>query len=187
MARGRPRGHRGRRNGARLRNLRGAPRALGRADRAARRDSARSGDVPDLNRRAAEAAFAALRPSRAVAFAEAALALLVLEQPSGQVALADDSSYVRLAYTPPSWSPKENISLTAFPVSADRFRLGYTYRISWGGSSAFTSRAAAAGLGSRHPLLARPQQRRAGVQLGQLPLRAEHLLPGAHRGDRSLQ
>ena len=77
---------------------------------------------------------------------EAALALLVLEQPSGQVALVDDSSYVRLAYSPPSWSPQENISLTAFPVSADRFRLGYTYRISWGGSAAFTSRAAAAGV-----------------------------------------
>lgn len=77
---------------------------------------------------------------------EAAMALLVLEQPSGQVSLADDSSYIRLAYRPSAWNERENISLTAFPVSADRFRLGYTYRISWGGSAAFTSRAAAAGV-----------------------------------------
>jgi hypothetical protein len=77
---------------------------------------------------------------------EAALALLVLEQPSGQISLVDDSSYVRLAYRPSWWSERENVSLTAFPVSADRFRLGYTYRITWGGSSAFTARAAALGV-----------------------------------------
>ena len=77
---------------------------------------------------------------------EAALALLVLEQPSGDISLKDDSSYIRLAYRPSWWSERENISLTAFPVSADRFRLGYTYRISWGGSGAFTGRAAAAGV-----------------------------------------
>src|SRR6185436_15360750 len=28
-------------------------------------------------------------------------------------------------------------SLTAFPISADRFRLGYSYRISWGGTPVF--------------------------------------------------
>ena len=28
----------------------------------------------------------------------------------------------------------ERVSLTAFPVSCDRFRLGYSYRLSWGGS-----------------------------------------------------
>src|ERR1043165_2392605 len=77
---------------------------------------------------------------------EAALALLVLEQPSGDIVLRDDSSYIRLAYRPSWWGERENVSLTAFPVSADRFRLGYTYRITWGGSSVFTSRAAAAGV-----------------------------------------
>src|SRR5262249_31140297 len=30
-----------------------------------------------------------------------------------------------------------NVSLTAFPLSADRLRLGYSYRISWGGSPVF--------------------------------------------------
>jgi hypothetical protein len=77
---------------------------------------------------------------------EAAMALLVLEQPSGGVTLRDDSSYIRLAYTPPWWDKRESISLTGFPVSADRFRIGYTYRLSWGGSGAFTSRAAAEGV-----------------------------------------
>src|SRR5262249_11719157 len=30
------------------------------------------------------------------------------------------------------------ISLTAFPVSADRFRLGYSYRLSWGGDPEYS-------------------------------------------------
>ncbi|MFB1479541.1 hypothetical protein [Corallococcus sp. RDP092CA] len=77
---------------------------------------------------------------------EAALTLLVLERPSGGVDILDNSSYVRLNYQPPGWGEKEGISLTGFPVSADRFRLGYAYRISWGGSSIFTNRATAAGV-----------------------------------------
>jgi len=77
---------------------------------------------------------------------EAALTILVLEQPSGGVTLRDNSSYIRLNYTPPGWGEKEGISLTGFPVSADRFRLGYAYRISWGGSGIFTNRAAAEGV-----------------------------------------
>ncbi|MDY7225214.1 hypothetical protein [Hyalangium rubrum] len=77
---------------------------------------------------------------------EAALTILVLEQPSGGVTLRDNSSYIRLNYTPPGWGEREGISLTGFPVSADRFRLGYAYRISWGGSGIFTTRAAAEGV-----------------------------------------
>ena len=73
--------------------------------------------------------------------ADAALTVLLLEQPSGGITLKDNSSYVRLMYRPPGWGEKENISFTGFPVSADRFRLGFAYRISWGGSSIFTSRA----------------------------------------------
>ena len=38
------------------------------------------------------------------------------------------------------------ISLVGFPVSADRFRLGYAYRISWGGSGVFTTRSQANGV-----------------------------------------
>jgi hypothetical protein len=77
---------------------------------------------------------------------EAALTILVLERSSGGVDLRDNSSYIRLNYTPPGWGEKEGISLTGFPVSADRFRLGYAYRISWGGSGVFTNRATADGV-----------------------------------------
>jgi len=70
----------------------------------------------------------------------------VLELSNGTLALADNSSYVRLNWRPGGWGENENISFTGFPVSADRFRLGYAYRISWGGSSAFTTRAAADGV-----------------------------------------
>lgn len=78
--------------------------------------------------------------------AEAALVVLALEQPSGQIGLQDDSSYVRLIYRPAGWGEHENIALTGFPVSGDRFRLGYAYRVTWGGSSIFTSRAVASGV-----------------------------------------
>jgi hypothetical protein len=74
--------------------------------------------------------------------AEAALVVLALEQSNGAVGLTDDSSYVRLTYRPASWGHGEGIALTGFPVNADRFRLGYAYRVTWGGTSAFTSRAA---------------------------------------------
>lgn len=70
--------------------------------------------------------------------AEAAMNVLVLTQPSGAIGLADNSSYVKLNYRPPGWGPKEDISLTGFPVSSDRFRLGYNWRVSWAGDSAFT-------------------------------------------------
>ena len=73
---------------------------------------------------------------------EAALTVLVLERPSGGIDLRDNSSYIRLHYRPPGWGENEGLSLTGFPVSADRFRLGYAYRISWGGSGIFTTRAA---------------------------------------------
>ena len=77
---------------------------------------------------------------------EAAFTILVLESPSGGVSLKDNSSYIKLNYRPAGWGEKENISLTGFPVSADRFRLGYAYRISWGGSGVFTTKATADGV-----------------------------------------
>ncbi len=70
--------------------------------------------------------------------AEAALNMLVLTQPSGAISLVDNSSYVKLNYKPAGWGPKEDIALTGFPVSSDRFRLGYNWRVTWGGDSAFT-------------------------------------------------
>ncbi|HEX8822008.1 MAG TPA: hypothetical protein VF794_18930, partial [Archangium sp.] len=71
---------------------------------------------------------------------EAALTVLMLERPSGGIDLRDNSSYIRLNYRPAGWGENEGLSLTGFPVSADRFRLGYAYRISWGGSGVFTTR-----------------------------------------------
>lgn len=74
--------------------------------------------------------------------AEAALSVLLLVRPSGSIDFRDNSSYVRVNWTPSGWGEKETISFTGFPVSADRFRLGYAYKISWGGNDIFTSRAA---------------------------------------------
>lgn len=72
---------------------------------------------------------------------EAALAINVLMRPAGTIDFRDNSSYLKLNWRPHGWGEKEELSLTGFPVSSDRFRLGYAYRISWGGSSAFTNRA----------------------------------------------
>lgn len=72
---------------------------------------------------------------------EAALSIVALERFDGSINLRDNSSYVRLSYRPLSWGAKENISFTGFPVSADRFRLGYAFRITWGGNGVFTTRA----------------------------------------------
>ncbi len=71
--------------------------------------------------------------------AEAALTINVLMRPAGAIGLRDNSSYLKLNWRPSGWGDKEEVSFTGFPVSADRFRLGYAYRISWGGSSVFTS------------------------------------------------
>jgi len=80
---------------------------------------------------------------------EAALALNLLisrERAStadfnNAVMFSDASSYVSLKYTPKGWEEKrEGVTLTGFPLSADRFRLGYAYKISWGGSEIFPGR-----------------------------------------------
>jgi len=51
---------------------------------------------------------------------------------------ADEGSYIRVRY---DWSKGtaegKNLELTLFPLEADRLRLGYSYRISWGGSDIF--------------------------------------------------
>ena len=52
--------------------------------------------------------------------------------------LTDAGTYLRYAY----WfdadrNRPERISVTAFPTSANRFRLGYSYRLSWGGSGVY--------------------------------------------------
>jgi hypothetical protein len=50
-------------------------------------------------------------------------------------ALYDAGSYIRLFYQTGS-SATEGLSATFFPLDTDRFRLGYLYDISWGGTNA---------------------------------------------------
>ena len=50
-------------------------------------------------------------------------------------ALYDTGSYLRLFYQTGS-KEKEGLGLTFFPLDPDRFRLGYLYDLSWGGTAA---------------------------------------------------
>ncbi len=66
--------------------------------------------------------------------AEAGFVLRINELSGSNISLSDDGSYIVLSnWKDPSHKDPTRISLTAFPVSADRFRLGYSYRLSWGG------------------------------------------------------
>jgi len=51
-------------------------------------------------------------------------------------ALYDAGSYIRVFYNTREARPTEGLSLTFFPLDTDRFRLGYLYDISWGGTNA---------------------------------------------------
>jgi hypothetical protein len=66
--------------------------------------------------------------------AEAGFVLRINELSGSNISLNDDGSYIVLSnWKDPSHKDPTRLSLTAFPVSADRFRLGYSYRLSWGG------------------------------------------------------
>lgn len=72
--------------------------------------------------------------------ADAALALRINQAAllgTNTGAFRDESSYLRLTYRPEGWGEKDNIQFVGFPISSDRFRLGYSYRISWGGNALF--------------------------------------------------
>jgi hypothetical protein len=67
--------------------------------------------------------------------AEAGLVIRINELSEKNLNLADDGSYITLSnWKDPDHKDPTRISLTVFPVSADRFRLGYSYRLSWGGN-----------------------------------------------------
>ncbi len=51
-------------------------------------------------------------------------------------ALYDSGSYIRLHYSTNDTHPNEGFSATFFPLDTDRFRVGYLYAISWGGTAA---------------------------------------------------
>jgi hypothetical protein len=66
--------------------------------------------------------------------AEGAFVLKINELSGSNISFQDDGSYIVLSnWKDPTHKDPTRISLTAFPVSADRFRLGYSYRLSWGG------------------------------------------------------
>jgi hypothetical protein len=67
--------------------------------------------------------------------AEGALVLRINELSEKNIELSDAGTYITLSnWKDPSHKDPTRISLTVFPVSSDRMRLGYSYRLSWGGS-----------------------------------------------------
>lgn len=67
--------------------------------------------------------------------AEGALVVRIDDLSETDIGLSDDGSYLTLSdWKDPAHKDPTRISLTAFPVSSDRFRLGYSYRLSWGGN-----------------------------------------------------
>jgi hypothetical protein len=67
--------------------------------------------------------------------AEGAFVLRINELAENKISLSDAGSYLVITnWKDPSHKDPTRISLTAFPVSSDRFRLGYSFRLSWGGS-----------------------------------------------------
>jgi hypothetical protein len=69
---------------------------------------------------------------------EAALVVRFLIIDEATTAIKDSGSYIRLTYDlSHGVTDDKNIQLVLFPISGDRFRLGYSYRLSWGGSGVF--------------------------------------------------
>lgn len=67
--------------------------------------------------------------------AEGAFVLRINELSENNIALSDAGSYITVTnWKDPEHKDPTRLSLTAFPVSSDRFRLGYSYRLSWGGT-----------------------------------------------------
>jgi hypothetical protein len=79
---------------------------------------------------------------------EGALVLRINDLAERSIDLSDAGSYIRVAHWfDPTRKEKKLVSFTAFPTSSDRMRLGYSYRLSWGGSPEYQrSRAAVPGV-----------------------------------------
>jgi hypothetical protein len=80
--------------------------------------------------------------------AEAGLVIRLDELTDSSIGLSDDGTYLTVSdWKDPSHKDPTRLSLTAFPLSSDRFRLGYSYRLSWGGSPEYRrSRSATPGV-----------------------------------------
>jgi len=69
---------------------------------------------------------------------EGAFVLRMNELSERRIDFSDAGSYILTTWwKDPKHVDKTRYSLTAFPISADRFRLGYSYRLSWGGSEEY--------------------------------------------------
>ncbi len=69
---------------------------------------------------------------------EGALVLRMNDIAENNIDLSDAGSYIRVAYwKDPDRKDPTRVSLVAFPTSSDRMRLGYSYRLSWGGSDEY--------------------------------------------------
>jgi hypothetical protein len=69
---------------------------------------------------------------------EAALVVRFLIVDEQTTFIRDAGSYIRLVYDlSGAIDEGSNIEMVLFPISGDRFRLGYSYKISWGGSGIF--------------------------------------------------
>ena len=80
---------------------------------------------------------------------EAGLVIRAQINAEANIALSDAGSFIQIhRYLARSEGKKnkEGFTLTLFPMSADRFRLGYSYAISWGGSKIFRNAGAVPGL-----------------------------------------
>lgn len=70
--------------------------------------------------------------------AEGAYVLRLLQFSDVNLSSIDDGSYIKINYFfDPTRQRRLNVSLTAFPLNSDRMRLGYSWRLSWGGSPIF--------------------------------------------------
>lgn len=80
--------------------------------------------------------------------AEGAFVLRINELSENNIALSDAGTYLVITnWKDPTHKDPTRISITAFPVSSDRFRLGYSYRLSWGGTPEYKrSRSATPGV-----------------------------------------
>ncbi len=69
---------------------------------------------------------------------EGAYVLRLLQFTDVNLSSIDDGSYIRIQYFfDRTRQSKLNVAFTAFPLNSDRMRLGYSWRISWGGSPIF--------------------------------------------------
>jgi hypothetical protein len=73
--------------------------------------------------------------------ADAALFLSLAVDGENAVAFRDEGSYIRMTW---DWThgaePGTGVELTLFPLSADRMRMGYSYKASWFGTDVFARR-----------------------------------------------